>query len=75
MKHPLQNLLQGSFAAFVVADADGFVNAADEDFAVADAACAGGGDDGLHGFLLQIVGKDELDLTLGRRSTVYSRPR
>jgi hypothetical protein len=33
--------LERVFAALVVADADGFVDAADEDFAVADAAGAG----------------------------------
>jgi hypothetical protein len=38
--------LERCFAAFVVADADGLVDAADEDFAVADAAGAGGAADG-----------------------------
>jgi len=45
---PTQNCgmgLERGFAAFVVADANGFVDAADEDFAVADAAGARGAED------------------------------
>jgi tellurite resistance protein len=36
--------LEGGFAALVVADADGFLDRAQEDFAVADVAGASGAD-------------------------------
>jgi hypothetical protein len=42
--------LQSCFSALVIADADGVVNLADEDFAVADAAGAGRAGDCLFGF-------------------------
>ena len=44
--------LEGGFAAFVVADADGFVDAADEDLSVADAASAGCAFNGFNDFVL-----------------------
>src|ERR1700691_3614624 len=58
--------LEGGFTAFVVADADGFVDAADEDFPVADAAGAGGADDGLNGLLLHVFDDDQLDFDFGQ---------
>ena len=67
--------LEGDFAAFVVADADGFVDPRDEDFAVADGAGARGGDDGLTAFSTISSATTVSSLTLGRRSTEYSRPR
>jgi hypothetical protein len=48
-------VLKGSFATLVVADADGFVDAADEDFAVADVAGACGVEDGPDDFLSEAV--------------------
>src|SRR5580658_6415021 len=48
----LKGRLKRRFAAFVVADANGFLDPADEDFSVADAAGPGGADDGLDGSLL-----------------------
>jgi len=44
---------------FVVADSYGFVDAGDEDFAVADFAGAGGADDGGDGFVFEGVGDDD----------------
>jgi len=49
---------------FVVADSDGFVDAGDEDFAVADFAGAGGADDGGDGFVFEGVGDDDFDFDL-----------
>jgi len=60
-------LLEGGFAAFVVADADGFFDAADEDLAVADATGAGCGADGVDGFVFHFVGDDEFDFDLGKK--------
>jgi hypothetical protein len=57
--------LNRCFAAFVIADADGVIDVADEDFAVADPAGAGGADDGLQGIFLLVVGNDQLDFDLG----------
>jgi len=59
--------LQRRFAAFVVADADGVVDVADKDFAVADAAGAGRADDGLKGFFLHVVVDHKFDLHLGQK--------
>ena len=56
--------LKRRFAVFVVADSDGFVDAGDEDFAVADFAGAGGADDGGDGLFLERIGDDDFDFDL-----------
>ncbi len=58
--------LEGGFAVFVVADSDGFVDAGDEDFAVADFAGAGCADDGGDGFVFEVVGDDDFDFDFGQ---------
>jgi len=67
--------LEGGFASLVVADADGFVDAADEDFAVSDAAGAGRAENGLDGLVFPSSLTIISILILGSRSTVYSLPR
>ena len=59
---------ESGLASLVVADADSFVNVAYEDFAVADAAGAGGTEDGLNHFVLELVANH--DFQLGFRDEV-----
>src|SRR3546814_11528085 len=58
--------LDGGRAALAGADADGLLDRADEDLAVADAPGMGGLLDGLHRALDQVVLQDDLDLHLGQ---------
>src|SRR3546814_9931809 len=58
--------LDGGRAALAGADADGLLDRADEDLAVADAPGMGGLLDGLHRALDQVVPQDDLDLHLGQ---------
>jgi len=70
MGHSAPGVLAGSeggFAALVVADADGFVDAADEDFAVTDAACAGRTEDGFDSLVFDFILDDHLDLDFGQQ--------
>src|SRR5204862_4700651 len=57
--------LQRAFAAFVVADANRFVDAGEKNFAVADVAGAGGGDDGFDRFIDHGVGEDDFEFYFG----------
>ncbi len=59
--------LEGGFAAFVVADADGFIDLADEYLAVADTAGAGRAYDGLNCAFSAIVCDNQFDLDLGQK--------
>src|SRR3546814_10317106 len=58
--------LDGSRAALAGADADGFLDRADEDLAVADASGVARLLNGLHGALDQLVLQDDLDFHLGQ---------
>ena len=57
---------EGGFAVFVVADSNGFVDAGDEDLAVADFAGACGADDGGDGLFSEGVGDDNFNFDLGQ---------
>jgi hypothetical protein len=61
----LQEPLKSSRAAFAVADADGFVDPGDEDFAVPDLPRSGRCDDGLNRLFQQFVRDHGFDLDLG----------
>src|SRR3954467_5417752 len=59
--------LQGRLAALVVADAESVHPRAEENLAIADPPGAGGADDRLNGFVLQLIGNHHLDLHLGEK--------
>src|SRR3546814_3097375 len=61
-----RRVLDGGRAALAGADADGFLDRADEDLAVADASGVGRLLDGLHRALDQLVLQDDLDFHLGQ---------
>src|SRR3546814_16644744 len=61
-----QRVLDGGRAALTGADADGFLDRADEDLAVADATGVGRLLNGLHRALDQLVLQDDLDFYLGQ---------
>src|ERR1051326_6131816 len=58
-------VLNGHFAFFFGADADGFFNVRDEYLAIADFPCFGGFHDDRHGAISLSVGEDEFDFDFG----------
>src|ERR1051326_2923385 len=58
-------VLNGHFAFFFGADADGFFNVRDEYLAIADFPCFGGFRDDRHGAISLSVGEDEFDFDFG----------
>jgi len=60
-------LSDGVFAFFLRPDADGILNRADENFAIADFPGASGLDDGFNGIIYKIVHDDDFDFDFGKK--------
>ncbi|SRR6266568_1413937 len=70
-----KQVLQGVVAALFVADADGFVNSREKDFAVADFSCLGRMDNRFNNFINPLVAEHDLNLNLGKKiNAVFAAP-
>jgi len=59
--------LESAFASLFIADSDGVVDLGEENLPIADFSSARGGDDCLHGFFDQVIGKHQLQLDFGNQ--------